>query len=353
MSDAGSPRVDALVSCEPTSRALALAELAPLVATPTAIRWLDEGLAMTPAPAGFDAFAADVDRAAPVFIRHICPAEIEVPLTAAEGDIGVLVRAAAGLAGRLDPARTFSVQTRILGEGKRPYRRVVVNEMISTWLEANTKMRMDCREPGQVISVLCAPTQGWLGVSRTEQNRSAWPGGMHRFKDEDGQISRAEHKLLEAIGVFHLALPPEGTALDMGAAPGGWTRVLRQRGLKVVAVDPADLDLRLRGDTGIMHVRGKIEAYLSASRRFDVLVNDMRMDAADSVSVMLQARPRLVPGGLAIPTLKLLIESETAARTLGTVRDCLARISRSYTVLGARQLFHNRSEVTVALRATG
>ena len=351
MTGHASHRADVLISCEPTSRALALEELAPLVSAPSGIRWLEDGLAMVPAPAGFDAFSADVERAAPFFIRHICPAELKVGLTATEADLEILVGAAGDIKGRLDPSLTFSVQTRILAEGKRPYRRVVVNERISTWLESATAARMDCREPGQVISVLCTPTRGWLGVSRTEQNRSAWPGGMHRFKDEDGQISRAEHKLLEALGVFHLTLPSEGTALDMGAAPGGWTHVLRQRGLRVVAVDPGDLDPRLVGDPGVVHVRGKIEAYLNAGRRFDMLANDMRMDASESVAVMLEARPCLKSGGLAIVTLKLLIEHESASRTLATVRDSIARLARSYAVLGARQLFHNRSEVTIALQA--
>ncbi|HLK60694.1 MAG TPA: SAM-dependent methyltransferase [Chthonomonadaceae bacterium] len=341
--------IGVLISCDPESEAFALEELRPLL-PPRPLQWLDDGLALAQPASRFDAFAAEVARVAPIFVRHIAPVEREVVLSATEADISVLRDAAAELAGRLEPVQTFAVQTRILGEGKLPYRRVTVNETLSAHMEALTGATMDCRAPEQVVSVLCMPARGLLGVSRTEQNRSAWPGGMHRFQEAEGRISRAEHKLLEAIELFGLALPSQGTALDMGAAPGGWTHILRERGLQVVAVDPADLDPRHRRDPGIVHVRKRIQEYLKPGLAFDLLVNDMRMDAPESVAIMLQARSSLKPGGLAILTLKLPKAIKAAHHTLDTVRTALARLAQAYTVLGARQLFHNRSEVTVALQ---
>jgi len=346
-----SPRSAALISCDPESRAFAAEEIAPLFTRSQPLQWLDDGLALAETETGFDGFAAAVKKAAPVFVRHIAPVEREIGLTATEADIEMLVGVMAGLAGKLDPALTFSVQSRILGEGKLPYRKVALNEALSRYLEGKTGAKMDARVPGQVVSVLCTPERGFLGVSRTEQNLSDWPGGMHRFRHEEGRISRSENKLLEALSVFHLDLPARGTALDMGASPGGWTHVLRERGLQVVAVDPAGLDARLAGDSGIVHVRAQVQAYLAPGRKFAVMVNDMRMGALESVEIMLQARSCLEPGGLAIMTLKLA--REEPSRTLETVRKSLARLAEGYTVLGARQLYHNRSEVTVALLGPG
>jgi 23S rRNA (cytidine2498-2'-O)-methyltransferase len=344
-------RPGALVSCDPGSATLVEAELDPLFPGRKLLEWIGEGLALARTERGFDAFAAAVEQSAPVFVRHIAPVDLTVPLAAIGADLETLETAVAKLAGRLDPSVTFSVQSRILGEGKLPYRRVVLNEKLSRFLEARTGARMDCRVPEQVVSVLCTPTTGFLGISRTEQNMSAWPGGMHRFKDEDGQISRAEHKLLEAIAVFRMKLPSSGRALDMGAAPGGWTRVLRSRGLVVVAVDPADLDASLVRDPGVVHVRQKVQDYLSSDKRFDVIVDDMRMDASRTVEIMLSARANLKQSGLAVVTLKLPQEDRPGGRMLETVRALVARLGGSYTVLGARQLYHNRSEVTVALKA--
>lgn len=341
----------ALITCDPDSKSLVVAELRSVMSAQQKLQWLDEGVARLQTDSGFDEFADEIRRIAPVFVRHIAPVEYEVELAGTEADIPVLAGAMGDIAPRLDPASTFSVQSRILGEGKLPYRRVVLNEALSTRLESLSRARMDCKTPGQVVSLLCTPTRGFLGVSRTEQNRSAWPGGMHRFRDEEGQISRAEHKLLEAISVFNLVLPAQGTALDMGAAPGGWVRVLRGRGLQVVAVDPASLDPRVASDPGVVHVRRQIRDYLASSPDFDVITNDMRMDVGDSVAIMLEARRCLKAGGLAVMTLKLQKDPGSVTHALDTVRTALSRLAKSYAVLGARQLYHNRSEVTVALRA--
>jgi len=349
-------RAGVLISCDPEFRGMAVEELAEILPKDPGLRWLDEGLALVRIEAGFDAFAEAVRKAAPAFVRHIAPVDREVVLTATPADLEVLSAAAAELSGRLDPALTFSVQSRILGTGKLPYRKVVINETLSTLLEAKTGAKLDCRTPQQVVSVVCTPTEGFVGVSRTVQNRSAWPGGMHRFKDEEGQVSRSEHKLLEALSLFELALPLDGVALDLGAAPGGWTRVLRQRGLTVVAVDPAELDPKVTRDAGVVHARRQVGEYFaglereSPRPRFDAIVNDMRMDAAASVEIMREARGYLKPGGVAVMTLKLKEEDRSVQRTPRTVRKLVARLAEAYAVVGARQLWHDRSEVTVALR---
>lgn len=344
-------REGVLISCDPESESFALEELRPLLHESPAICWLEDGLAFVNTGSSFDTFASDVHRASSVFIRHLAPVEREVALTATDADVDELVNAALQISGRLDTTRTFAVQARILAEGRLPYRRVTLNKTISSVLENETGATMECRAPEQVISVVCTPTRGFLGLSRTAQNLSAWPGGMHRFLHEDGQISRAEHKLLEAISVFRLALPAQGTALDMGASPGGWSRVLREQGLRVVAVDPAELDVRLRGDRDIVHIRKQIQAYLITGQKFDVIVNDMRMDALESVEILIKARRNLKPGGLAVLTLKLPKSIKLAHNTVKIVRESLTRLSEVYCVLGARQLYHNRSEVTVALQA--
>src|SRR5947208_3146142 len=83
-------------------------------------------------------------------------------------------------------------------------------------LEAQTGARMDARAPAQIVSLLCLPEIGYLGISDAARNLSDWAGGEHRFRQEEGRISRAEFKLLEALSVFRLALPAQGGALDMG-----------------------------------------------------------------------------------------------------------------------------------------
>ncbi len=340
-----------LISCDPEFEAQALQELRELWPAMPSPEWVGDGVARCVPGVEFGAFAALVTKHAPIFIRHIAPVQREVELSGGTADLELFANAALSLASLLNPNETFAVQTRFLHEEARPYRKFTLNETLSTRLQAETGAAMECKTPAQVVSVACTQTRGYVGISRTAQNRSAWPGGEHRFKREEGQISRAEFKLLEALDVFGLTLPVGGKALDMGAAPGGWTRVLRQQGLRVVAVDPADMDVRFRRDPNVTHVAKTIEAFLPTLKtRFDVVVNDMRMDADASVEMMLKASRSLVPDGLAIMTLKLTKAVETRRSVLDEVRQALERLRREYDVVGARQLYHNRSEVTAALR---
>ena len=298
----------------------------------------------------FFALAAAWQAEPPIFVRHICPAMATVPLTGAATDVARLAADVAALADLIDPDLSFSVQTRILAA--TAYKPFDVNTTLADQVAAHTGAPINVRAPDQVVSVVIAasagdtPVQGILGVSPTAFNLSDWAGGMRRFAREPDQISRAEFKLLEALDVFGIELPPRGVALDLGASPGGWTRVLRQHDQYVTAVDPGALDPRLADDAHVRHLAVTAEAYLRDDPdRFDVIVNDMRMDARDSARLMVAYAPQLYRDGLAIMTLKL---PETGRREL--IDHALAILAAAYTVAGARQLFHNRSEITLVLR---
>ena len=111
-------------------------------------------------------------------------------------------------------------------------------------------------------------------------------------------------------------------------------------------MDPADLDARVASDRNVHHVRTTAGAFLSAtSQHFDLIVNDMRMTPTRSCGVMLNAARCLNPGALAILTLKI-----SPQQPLRAVREALELLRRSYEIRFARQLYHNRNEVTVVAR---
>jgi 23S rRNA (cytidine2498-2'-O)-methyltransferase len=198
----------------------------------------------------------------------------------------------------------------------------------------------------QILSVLLAPRQVIVGFNRREEALVDWPGGRLSLARGAHQISRSEFKLEELFRTFDVPLPASGAALDLGASPGGWTRILRSRGLSVWAVDPADLDPRLAADQHVHHERTTAGPFLAGTqRRFDLIVDDMRMTPTRSCGVMLDASRKLTPGGLIIMTLKI-----ASRRALETVRTCLVLLERSYDILFARQLYHNRNEITVVGR---
>jgi 23S rRNA (cytidine2498-2'-O)-methyltransferase len=198
-----------------------------------------------------------------------------------------------------------------------------------------------------VVSCFASRKALVLGVNHRDLSLSDWPGGRMRLARSDDRLSRSEFKLEEAIQTFDLRLPEGGKALDLGASPGGWTRILRQYGQEVWSVDPGELDLRIANDRKIHHIGTTAGEFFRRNQiRFDVVVNDMRMDQVLSARVMLDAIPHLRRGALAIVTLK-----GGGRNPLDAARRGMDVLRKEYDVLHARQLHHNRNEITVVARA--
>ncbi len=333
-----------IMTAAPESLQIALNELH---RTGAGIEWLGAlgpGIGRVRSQAGHQALVRRLRQHSPVFIRHICPAQLAVALDHTSADVARLADAAERLAGFIDPAVSFSVQTRSLYGGKDPYSVYDLNDALAKRVQA-IGADLDVRHPTQVVSVVCGNDKAFLGVSLAADNLSVWSGGVHRFARQAEQISRAEFKLLEAIDLFGICVKRGDAALDLGAAPGGWTRVLRSLGAHVTAVDPAELAPSLQSDDLVLHHRETAQAYLRHPDTFDIIVNDMKMDVGESVALMNTAAHSLRPGGIGVMTLKLPERQQERLATLS-----LSKLRHAYEIIGARQLFHNRSEVTVALR---
>jgi 23S rRNA (cytidine2498-2'-O)-methyltransferase len=292
----------------------------------------------------------------PIFARHLASVQAIIPLEQTERDIGQIATAIVALPGfsLLERGTHFSVQSRLIqtakSERERPYSGGKLSQALAEAFAEETGAIESIKKPQIIISILCTSHQGYLGISPVEENLSSWPGGARHFAQTPEQISRAELKLLEALDVFGLSLPDKGRTLDLGAAPGGWTRLLLDAGMSVVAVDPARLDERVAKRPHLEHYRGYAEDYLAEARkkayRFDLIVNDMRMDAREAARTLSNAAPCLRKDGFIISVLKLPHATQEI-NPLTTLKEALHILRKSYGVVQARQLFHNRQEVTV------
>jgi 23S rRNA (cytidine2498-2'-O)-methyltransferase len=288
--------------------------------------------------------AGTVHRRPIVFVRHLSEELGRIPVPAATPE--AVADAAVRVVGERRPdGAEVSVQCWVSGKSPVHYGSRELFEAIS---EALTKQGYSARRSGTggVLSACVSHGAVSVGFAETADALSDWPGGRVRLAKRDELISRAELKLEEAIGVFDIALPAKGSAVDLGASPGGWTSILLRHGLEVWAVDPGDLDPRLTAQARVHHERTTSGQFFSSSRRrFDVAVNDMRMDPELSCKVMIDAADSLAPGALVVLTLKLGLQ-----RPLETVQRCLTALRRRYEIIDARQLQHNRHEITVLCR---
>ena len=312
-------------------------------------------------PHELSAFMRQLRQQHPVFVRHLAPVQAVIHLSNTENDIGELALAIANLPSfsLLERGQRFSIQTRLLqtdtrgaqeGSNKHSYSSGHVNQSLAEAIAEETGAVESIKKPQIIVSLLCTMQKAYIGISLTTDNLSDWPGGARHYAHLPEQISRAEFKLLEALEVFGVTLPAQGSALDLGAAPGGWTRILLESGMHVVAVDPAKLDSRLSKSPHLEHYRGYAEDYLAEAikkrRKFDVITNDMRMDAREASRLLVQAGACLRNDGFIISVLKLPHETH-AIDPLKNLNEALRVLQRRFALVQARQLFHNRQEVTV------
>ena len=82
------------------------------------------------------------------------------------------------------------------------------------------------------------------------------------------------------------------------------------------------------------------------SDRFDLIVNDMRMDAREAARLLVRAAVCLHNDGFVLSVFKLPHETGQVD-PLVNLKEALNLLKRRYGIVQARQLFHNRQEVTV------
>ncbi len=349
------PENHVIVTAQPDFLAAAIKELAQLQQELQAAEELAPGIMLCSLP---DApklmHRTAIEK--PIFVRHLAPVQTLVPLTNTEEDLANFAIAISALPQftLLGPGQRFAVQSRLVqNEGnavKRPYTGGKLNQMLAEAFSEETSATESVKKPQIIISLLLTPTTGYIGISTVEENLSAWPGGMRHYAQTEEQISRAEFKLLEALETFGVSLPNEGWALDLGAAPGGWSRLLLEAGLKVVAVDPANLDPRLQDIRDLKHYQGYAEDFIEEAiprkARFDIITNDMRMDAREAARLLVPVGQCLKEEGIVISVLKLP-HATLEIDPLKNLREAAKILSHAYEIVEVHQLFHNRQEVTL------
>lgn len=288
-----------------------------------------------------------------VFARSLLPVVAELPAMPAQDRISALLaalsaQAAKGLKGpfggiRLeetdDPStRELSVLCRKL---THPLRKALRDQGYLTPKEQNNR-------PWLVL-VMTSSTSGYL--CRTEPGESSpHPMGVLRLKMPASAPSRSTLKLEEACrlllgGQDQDWFVPGRWAVDLGAAPGGWTWQLVKRDQRVFAIDNGPMDEQLMASGSVEHLLEDGFRW-QPPRPIDWLVCDMITQPQRTTELMLAW---LSKGWAqrAIFNLKLPMK-----KSWPMVQACLAQLSEGlgphYRII-AKQLYHDRDEVTVVV----
>lgn len=187
---------------------------------------------------------------------------------------------------------------------------------------------------------------GWLGLSPASLPLPE--NGLMRLKLAAEAPSRSALKLEEALLRFSGRGRPAGlhTAVDLGAAPGGWSWQLARLGIKVTGVDHGRLAPALLDEYPVRHVAADAFTW-RPERPVDLVVCDVVDKPARTLALMqkwlLQGWAKAALFNLKLPMARRYRES----------RDLLARLDQGLekggveALIQAAHLYHDREEITV------
>jgi 23S rRNA (cytidine2498-2'-O)-methyltransferase len=287
----------------------------------------------------------------PVFLRHIHPVQAEVETSGREEDAEFIAKAVLNVP---NVNKEMLTGAKIAVQIRKPdgLESACSLQEIRQAIEQAFQDRFGCSfvrsDADWIVSGFIGADRAWLGISRPETNLSDWPGGAVRFQREEGQISRAKFKLLEAERVFGLDFSKYRHALDIGAAPGGWTSLLLERGLHVTAVDPAALDPGLLADKKLTFLQRNADSVTFDVETFDLLVCDMSWSPRKMAMLVSSLLYSVRRGGTVIITLKLM-----HGKAFQAIKETVQSFQTHLTLCRAKQLFHNREELTLYFTKNG
>jgi 23S rRNA (cytidine2498-2'-O)-methyltransferase len=182
----------------------------------------------------------------------------------------------------------------------------------------------------------------------------AWRNGIPRLRMPADAPSRSTLKLAEAFAVFlgddlERAVRADMRAVDLGAAPGGWTWQFVQRGVRVMAIDNGPLKGDLVDNAMVKHL--KMDGFkFQPKQAVDWMVCDMVEKPSRIASLvarwMGQQWCTASIFNLKLPMKKRFEEVELCR---AVVADAMESTGRRYEIR-IRQLYHDREEVTGLVR---
>ena len=340
-----SPNFHTVATCDEASSQFAESELR---AFGCAVASIAPGVFGVSGNRAFPEISAACQKGELVFVRHLFPVQFVLASDAAASDLAAHFKALK----TCSPYPAFSAQIRLLDARHDKGLAAMLSSALERSIEEVGGV-VSRKDPLTVCSVIVTAEYMLGGVCDVRSALSSWPGGAVRYRKENSQISRAEFKLLEAMQAFDIKTWAGQRALDLGAAPGGWTKILAERGVQVTAVDPAALDARCLTIKAVTVISSTADEFLltelrkASPAKFDLLLNDMRMDATESADFMVRFTPLLKPSARGVLTLKL--PELSVEQTFNILSKSRSKLETKFKILGMRQLFHNRSEVTAVV----
>ena len=144
---------------------------------------------------------------------------------------------------------------------------------------------VNLEDPEKIINVEVLFNRAYISVLRKGEIVEKKILVERKWERGKRPINRSELKILEILEIFP-DMASCKIALDLGAAPGGWSKVLSRNANRVYAVDPASLDEKVLRLGNVIHIPKKLEELdgEDVPERVDLVTCDANISTHELIS---------------------------------------------------------------------
>lgn len=273
------------------------------------------------------------------YIAKIFPIHGWIRVTKEVSNINQIVEAVIAL-DRIKRDDVFRVSC--VRRGMHDYSSRDVETAVGRKIETTIGALVDLKNPEKVVTIQIFQNECFIGVSNKDDLISKKILESKKYAKGERPFTRAEFKLKEAIKEFQISFGSDFKALDLGAAPGGWSKILAGYGLSVTAVDPAELHKSLYEDLHIKHLKIRSEYLPDDLGFYDIITNDMNLDPVESAKIMNSTAKFLKKNGIAVMTIKFVTHDREKH-----LNDAIEVLKQHYHGFKVKKMYHNKFETTI------
>ncbi|OYP30465.1 SAM-dependent methyltransferase [Rhodopirellula sp. MGV] len=133
----------------------------------------------------------------------------------------------------------------------------IFNGLGDTWLRCDAPNRIAEPDARCLDVVLVDPSDWFIGQHTASDWHTRWPGGVQPINPQYEPISRAYYKAAESIAWSGFDIAPGDLAVEVGSAPGGACGRMLELGMRVIGIDPAEMDPRIAEHPRFKHLRAR------------------------------------------------------------------------------------------------
>lgn len=156
------------------------------------------------------------------------------------------------------------------------------------------------------LIMMCGNDEFWVGTYTMQSHHFQTPGEVSSILERSDVPSRAYFKIAEAFEAFDLPFDNQEVVLELGSAPGGASLFLLEQDMRVLGVDPAEMDSKITKNIDFKHIKKPFETLTEGDLKRDVdwIISDINLPPTVVLKEVFRLMTFLNPRGLVL-TLKM------------------------------------------------